>query len=225
MMIPGVNTYIPQFGNLLKSARILLYLLYPDENRKAERELLTLVHPCILTLYSCFECFLKVRENEEILSKGRELNYNDNEMRMENRAFAFYQILNDKPFDKTSKLYDDYNHFIKLRNLIAHANGEEIDSSNFEFKTNEWISLDSGAVSKKDKNKVAWDSKGTRDNKADKVISFLERRKVIKTESQLRYMGWMTCIENPNVANWSYNLIKEMMIMLSSDEYVEFFEN
>jgi len=225
MIVPGVNTFFAQFGNLLKSARILLHLLTPDENGKVEKEILVLVHPCVLTLYSAFECFLKVREREEISLKGGQLNYTDNERRMENRAFALYERLHKKPFDKSSKLYDDYNHFIKLRNLIAHANGEEIDGKEFKFKTNDWVSIDSGSIAKKDKNKVAWDSESSRDKKADKVISFLERRKVIRTVTNLRYMGWMTSIENPEVAKWSYDLIKEMMIKLSSESYVTFFES
>lgn len=222
MILPGVDTFISQFGNLIKAAKLQLYLLKPDKDGKVEREFLVLVHPCILTLYSAFECFLKVRERELFESEGIEINYNEKDKRMKFRAFAFYKLLKGTEFDKSSKLYDDFNHFIKLRNLIAHANGEEIKASDFKFKTDDWINLDSGSISKGDKNKVTWDSKGKRDNKADKVISFLERRKVINTVSNLRFSGWMTCIENPNVAKWSYDLIIKMMEELSFEAYVQF---
>jgi hypothetical protein len=213
MYIPGIDTVFPQHYPLFKSVDKLSILM---ENNKDIA--VSLVTPLILTLYSAFECYLT--NIEDSISNNAELNeqYPESERpKMDKRPFVLYKILNNKDFDKSSKLYDDYNHFVKLRNLIAHSRLESIEWKNFEAKSEVRTAMKPSHIDKKEMRKHSYSTKVQRDDRADKVISFLERRKIIDIQGQFRMEGFVYSIQKVEIAEWANKMITELMLEFNED--------
>ncbi len=220
MFGPGVDTVFPQYYPLFKSVDNLAMLMDKETDIAT-----TLVTPLVLTRYSAFECFLT--NIEDRILKDPELKdfYSNSERpKMETRPFVLFKIIKNKPFDKSSKLYDDYNHFVKLRNLIAHSRLESIEWINFEVKNSEKISIQPSHVNKKEMWKVSNDATVERDDKADKIISFFERRKIIDIQSEFRMQGYIYCIEKVEIAKWADDMITELMKHFDEDRRSVFFQ-
>jgi len=214
MYIPGIDTVFPQHYPLFKSVDKLSLLM--DENKNIA---INLVTPLILTLYSAFECYLT--EVEDSIKNNSELSeeYPDsNRPKMEKRPFVLYRILNKKDYDKSSKLYDDYNHFVKLRNLIAHSRLESIEWENFEMKSGIKTAMNPSFTDKKEIRKHSNNGKVQRDDRADKVISFLERRKIVNIQSQFRMEGFIYSLQKTEIADWANNMITELMMELFNED-------
>mgnify|MGYP003648627896 CR=1 FL=1 len=214
MYIPGIDTVFPQHYPLFKSVDKLSILMH--ENKELAVNLVT---PLILTLYSAFECYLT--EIEDSITNNPELKeqYPDSARpKMEKRPFVLFKILKKKDFDKSSKLYDDYNHFVKLRNLIAHSRLESIEWENFEAKAGVWTSMEPSHSERKEIRKHSNSAKVKRDDRADKVISFLERRKIIDIHSQFRMEGYIYSIQKIEIADWANKMITGLMKELFNED-------
>lgn len=214
MYVPGIDTVFPQHYPLFKSVDKLIVLM--DENKDVAVNLVT---PLILTLYSAFECYLTEIENVITNnSKLKEQYIQSDRPKMDKRPFVLYKILKNKVFDKSSKLYDDYNHFVKLRNLIAHSRLEPIAWQNFEAKSGVWTTMTPSYSEKKEIRKHSSIAQVKRDNRADKVISFLERRKIVDIQSEFRMEGFVYSIQEIKIAKWANHVITELMMELFEED-------
>ncbi|WP_157560235.1 hypothetical protein U8527_06070 [Kordia algicida OT-1] len=185
-----------------------------------------LVIPSILTLYSAFECFLTNIESQIINNDNFKNKYSNSypeRPKMIDRPFVFYNILNDENFDKTSKLYDDYNHFIKLRNLITHSRLELFEWKDLESKKDIKVSINTSHIEKKEMRKLSKTTKILRDKDADKIISFLERRKLIDIQAQFRMEGFVYTIQKVKIANWANDMITNLMLKFGEDRSNPFY--
>ncbi|WP_299224440.1 hypothetical protein [uncultured Psychroserpens sp.] len=172
-----------------------------------------------MTLYSAFECYLtEIEDNVTNNSLLKEKYINLERPKMDKRPFALFKILKNQDFDKSSKLYDDYNHFVKLRNLITHSRLESIEWENFKAKSGIWTAMKPSHSDKKEICKHSTNSKVQKDDRADKAISFLEKRKIIDTRSEFRMEGFIYSIQKIEIAEWANNMITNLMMELFDED-------
>lgn len=214
------NTYHSNFSLLFAASQTMIVKMMSslDENKNLKDDMGRLVYPCILTFYSAFENFLSEVErlinNEEILDLTFD---SDNKPDILSMPFALFESISGNKFDKANIIYEDYLYFIKLRNQISHSKSEWIKWKNFDWQVGDSVNINKYFIPKDEFKRFGRDALIVRDKQADKIISFLYKKKIIYVEPKNRILGWLHCIEFPKVAVWSYKTVYDMMRILNEE--------
>lgn len=226
MIAPGINTYFPHFHVLYDSSMVLLTIILRHEETDITRGDTIhnkLVCSLVMTLFATLECFLNELE-DRIDRSGLELDYDRSDKpNMLDRPSKLYNLVTGKKINKSTVRHEDYSYVIMIRNLITHASGESIDWTSMDvlpvgatFRVNH-LNYD-----KESFQKYKLESEVIRNKKADKIIKYLARKKMVAPYYQGRSTGWLNYISYPTVAHWYYgavmNYIGPMVVEFSKHE-------
>ncbi len=188
MSFPGVNTTFLHTNDLKEQTLKLLELSKTDKDY-----VIPVIIMCMTTFEAQFNEFVDRLDSRFETETSKETKvaikyilerYEEDKLSLKTKIIHTFFLLTNKRIDISKPPYQDLFELIDIRNYIIHSKSEKFIYK--EFGKPERIK-----------------------NKYDKMLLFLESRKLLTFKGYNRYGSWFSFIQKYNLAEWAYRICND----------------